>query len=122
MGSESAAAANFKNFKDAAAHTDILMGTAISYWHMNDEKYHKVAVENYDLVTAESVCKMIFIGKVKGKYDFTGCDAVAKFAKDNGMKMRGHTLIWAKDGSWIPSWLRWEKRAWVIEDYMKTYI
>jgi endo-1,4-beta-xylanase len=38
------------------------------------------------------------------------------------MKMRGHTLIWAKDGPWIPSWLRWEKDPHVIESFMKTYI
>lgn len=118
----SLAMANFDNLREASQSTGTLMGTAMNYWHLNDDKYTSTAAKNYNLVTAEASCKMNMIAKVKGKYDFSGCDGVKNYAQSNGMKMRGHTLIWAKSGDWIPNWLRWEQNEWVIEDFMKTYI
>jgi GH35 family endo-1,4-beta-xylanase len=36
------------------------------------------------------------IAKAFNHFDYTQCDYVAKFAKDNNMAFRAHALIWAK--------------------------
>lgn len=38
------------------------------------------------------------------------------------MRMRGHTLIWAKPGSWIPGFVWGYKRAGQMEWFMQRYI
>ena len=34
------------------------------------------------------------IQKDPDRYDFSGCDKLAAFASENGMELRGHTLVW----------------------------
>lgn len=102
--------------------TGTKIGTAINYWHLNDSTYTRIAAENYNVVTAEASCKMNMIAKGGwGHYDYSGCDGVKNFAKKHGMAMRGHTLIWAKNGDWIPNWLK-QQSAGGVEAFMKQYI
>lgn len=88
-----------------------------------DEKIVSIAKTNYDVITAESSCKMKPIAKgwETSKWNYAQCDYVAKFAKDNGMKFRGHAALWAKD-PFYPDFVKWESQAWKIEDFMKRYI
>jgi GH35 family endo-1,4-beta-xylanase len=57
----------------------------------------------WNQITAENECKW---GSVQGSsqtsWNWTGCDNVYKFAKNNGIPFKLHTLIW---GSQLPSWL-----------------
>jgi GH35 family endo-1,4-beta-xylanase len=57
------------------------------------------------------------IAKSFNHFDYTQCDYVAKFAKDNNMAFRAHAAIWAKQ-PFMPEWIRWEKNARKIENFM----
>lgn len=61
------------------------------------------------MMVAECVCKMKWFAKDWNKFDFKMCKWMHNFAKEHDMAFRGHTLIWAKDGAWIPNFIRWSK-------------
>lgn len=50
--------------------------------------------------------KPVNIQPEEGKFNFTEADKIVKFAKENGMEMRGHTLIWH---SQVPDWFFLDK-------------
>lgn len=56
------------------------------------------------------------------KFNWAWCDKIVQFAKSKNMQMRMHTLIWAKQGPWIPAWLQKLPRPGQVEWVMKYYI
>lgn len=114
-----------QGLKDAAKGLGVHIGTAMNYWHfakgMEDWTYINNAKKEYDLITAESNCKMKPIAKSWNNFDYSKCDKVLSFAEQNNMHFRGHAALWAKD-PFYPDFLKWEKSAWKIEDFMKRYI
>lgn len=113
---------DYKTLRSAAAGTGTYIGSAINTWHLNDGQYTSIAAREFNIVTAEASCKMEIIVKGWNNFDYQGCDGVKNFAQSHDMKMRGHTLIWAKNGSWIPNLIRWETNPSKIEGFMKNYI
>jgi len=113
------------SLKDAAKGLGIHVGAALNYWEVYDKtreaKYYNIAREQYNLITAETSCKMKPIAKGWNNFDYSKCDYLADFAHKNGMAFRAHALIWAKQ-PFMPDFIRWEKNAWKIENFMKTYI
>ena len=60
--------------RDVAKPTGVSVGTALNYKYLLANKdYGEMAAKEYDLITAENMCKMNFIGKSYTQYDFTGC-------------------------------------------------
>ena len=68
----------------------------------NDVTYAKIGAEQYNLVTAENGCKWSATEPQENKFDFTQCDYIYYFAKNNSMIFRGHNLCW---GVYNPNWL-----------------
>src|SRR5690606_31500681 len=52
-------------------------------------------------IVAENVMKPISIQPEEGKFNFEEADKIVKFAKENNMELRFHTLIWH---SQVPEW------------------
>jgi GH35 family endo-1,4-beta-xylanase len=60
-------------------------------------------VTYWNQITAENECKWGSVqGTSQSKWSWSGCDDVYKYAKNNGIPFKFHTLIW---GSQLPSWL-----------------
>ncbi|RIX50744.1 endo-1,4-beta-xylanase [Paenibacillus nanensis] len=57
---------------------------------------------HYNSITAENDMKFERIHPEPGVYTFEIADRIAQFASDNGMKMRGHTLVWHNQ---TPAWV-----------------
>ncbi|MEO8152439.1 MAG: endo-1,4-beta-xylanase [Rhizobacter sp.] len=60
---------------------------------------------HFSVVVAENAMKpqeLTANGKGEGQYDFSNADAMVDFAVANGIKMRGHTLVWHQQ---TPSWM-----------------
>ena len=53
-------------------------------------------------ITPENAMKWQFLRPSEGVFDFTQADALAAFAAENHLRMRGHTLVWHQQN---PAWL-----------------
>ncbi len=53
-----------------------------------------LVVKHFNSITAENAMKMGPVHPRENEYNWTGADSIAAFAKRNGMKMRGHCLVW----------------------------
>lgn len=56
-------------------------------------------------MTSENGCKMNTIAQDYDTYDFSHCDYLVAYAKDNGLAMRSHNLIWGAPGSHNPDFI-----------------
>lgn len=91
------------NLKDAV---DFQMGTVISYDGKNsfqDENFQKICKENFNLISFENEMKgysLLDLEACQTSEDgMPGCnfekaDEMVKWCADNGLKVRGHVLIW----------------------------
>lgn len=120
--------ADATTLRQAARGSGVLMGTAMNYWHLDEsskfynKQYADLAAREYNVITAEGSCKMIAIAKGWNDFNFRGCDGVKDYAKKHGMQMRGHNLIWGKNGDWFPDFVRKEKNVKKLEQFMENFI
>lgn len=67
--------------------------------------YTQILKANARRLSGENSMKPEEIWKGDNLYDFTKADALVKFAKANGMKVHGHTLLWPAANR-TPGWLK----------------
>src|SRR5688572_20098722 len=78
-----------------------LMGVAITPRNLQGAD-SALIVNHFNSVTAENAMKMGPIHPKENEYFWKDADAIADFAKKQGLKMRGHTLCWH---SQAPAWM-----------------
>lgn len=57
---------------------------------------------HFNSLTAENVMKWSTLQPTEGNFVWTHADKIVNFAQENGMKVRGHTLVWH---SQAPNWI-----------------
>ncbi len=87
--------------KEAGECTSRLIGNAASAGELDDANY-VAALGDFNYLTPENEMKFDAIEPSPGGFNFSGADAIVDFAKRNGMKVKGHTLVWRYQN---PSWL-----------------
>ncbi len=60
----------------------------------SDSAYRQAIIDNCQMIVAEGEMKWPVIHPARGEYSFEKADAIAAFARQNGMTVRGHTLAW----------------------------
>lgn len=75
---------------------------------MLEGKDAEVLKRHFNSVVAENVMKPINIQPEEGKFSFEEVDKIVKFAKENDMELRFHTLIWH---SQVPDWFFLDKEG-----------
>ncbi|KKK36303.1 1,4-beta-xylanase [Mesobacillus campisalis] len=68
----------------------------------------EVLKRHYNSIVAENVMKPINIQPEEGKFNFEEADKIVKFARENDMDLRFHTLIWH---SQVPDWFFLDKEG-----------
>jgi endo-1,4-beta-xylanase len=76
----------------AAAHRRI--GTAVMSHHLSDSQVRALVAREFDSLTPENEMKWMTIEPRPGAFDFAAGDRLVAFAAENGIRMRGHTLVW----------------------------
>ncbi|MBS0027191.1 endo-1,4-beta-xylanase [Chitinophaga sp. 22321] len=59
-------------------------------------------VRQFNSLTPENAMKMSVIHPEEQQYNWRDADSIAAFARRNGMKLRGHTLVWHNQA---PGWI-----------------
>lgn len=69
----------------------------------SNSQFVSVLLNDFNSITAENDMKMRNIFTGPNQYDFSDGDIIVSFAKENGIRVFGHTLIWHSS---IPDWLQ----------------
>lgn len=103
------------------------IGAASSHEHLESDPTN-VQILRRDISSLSSIytMKMDYIWRARDRYEFADVDKLVNFAQDNGMRMHGHTLVWAQT---IPDWVReldWPngdpRWAELMEEYITTVV
>jgi endo-1,4-beta-xylanase len=84
-----------------AAHRRV--GTALMSTRLDDSRVRTLVAHNFDSLTPENEMKWETIEPAPGMFAWAGADKLVAFAAANGIRMRGHTLVWH---SQLASWAR----------------
>ena len=87
-------------------------------------RFRTVLSREFGVLTAENDMKFARVRPARGQYDFGWADSLVAFAAANGMKMRGHTLVWHRQlAPWLTrgQWTREEARR-QLEEHVTTVV
>jgi endo-1,4-beta-xylanase len=103
--------------------TGVPLGTALP-WVVaeGDGELREVVRRAFDSVTPENELKPEVVQPERGEFDFAAADALVEWARRNGLRVRGHTLVWHQQ---VPGWLsegRWARRELeqVLVEHVRT--
>lgn len=90
-----------KSLKDA--YKDYFkIGVAVNMRNVSDPAQMALITKEFNSITAENAFKLALTEPEEGKFDWTKADSIADFCRANGLKMRGHTLLWhSQVGDWM---------------------
>ena len=88
--------------KAAGSDRGKLVGTAVQTSLLGGAQYGTVVAREFNYLTAEYEMKWNIVEPSPGSTNFGAGDAIVGYAASNGMRVKGHTLIW--HGA-VPSWL-----------------
>ena len=98
------------------------IGAAIQSGYLNQPAYTRTLARHFDYVTAEYEMKWDPVERTPGVYSFAGADAIVAYAEQNGMRVKGHTLLW--HGA-LPDWVKAlspsDLQA-AVEDHIRTVV
>ena len=107
----------------AAAAKGLAYGTAVpSQLLGRDAGFRQAVARGCGLVVCNTEMKMGTVFPAPGRTEFAGADAVVRFARGNGQRLRGHTLVW--HGA-LPPWvepLLARSNAFQAEDFLRRWI
>jgi endo-1,4-beta-xylanase len=78
-----------------------IMGASVSPVNIKSEE-GSILLRHFNSMTTENVMKMGPIHPEENRYDWSGADSIMAFARRNGIRFRGHTLVWHKQA---PEWM-----------------
>ena len=105
--------------KVAAAQSGRLIGAAIGASHLSEVTYAATAAASFDFVTPENEMKWDATEPTQNVFTFANGDAIVSFARQNGMKVKGHTLVWH---SQLPTWVSGITDATALHDAMINHV
>jgi len=77
------------------------IGAAVEPYQLVNKKDSQMLKRHFNSIVAENVMKPSSIQPKEGQFNFEEADKIVQFAKENGMDIRFHTLIWH---SQVPNW------------------
>jgi len=91
------------NLREAGDAAGMPIGAAVAAKALKtDARYRRLLASRFALLTCENAMKMGPIHPQPGAWDFNDADLIANFARRNGHRMRGHTLVWHNQ---CPKWV-----------------
>ncbi len=89
------------------AYKDFFMiGVAVNQRNITDEAQAAIVKKEFSSITAENDMKPISVHPEEGKWTWEKADKIANFCRQNGIKLRGHCLMWH---SQMCDWMFYDK-------------
>jgi len=87
------------------AYKDYFMiGVAVNNRNVTDADQIAIIKREFNSITAENAMKPQPTEPQKGEFNWEDADRIANFCRQNGIKLRGHTLMWhSQVGRWMYS-------------------
>ncbi|CEM06601.1 unnamed protein product [Vitrella brassicaformis CCMP3155] len=82
---------------------NLYIGAAMNIAQMNDARYLRTVRDQYSMVVAEWECKMAAIAPSPNNRNWSLCDRIADFARQQGLHFRFHTFAWHNS---LPGWYK----------------
>ncbi|HEY4115484.1 MAG TPA: endo-1,4-beta-xylanase [Rhizomicrobium sp.] len=79
-------------------------GSAMNYRELSDAKFCDLMRTQGGVMVTENELKWPVVQSGPDTFTFATGDALAKFAADNNLLLRGHNLLWQKT-KWMPDWV-----------------
>lgn len=87
--------------KETAQCNNLLVGAALASSHINEGAYQTAAKE-HSYMTPENEMKWQNVEPQQNQFNFGSADQLVSFAQQNGIKVKGHTLVWHNQlASWV---------------------
>jgi len=106
------------------------IGCAITQNTLADKEKARLLPLSYNTVVAEWEMKPLIVEPKRGTFNYTAGDAFSKYAQENNMKLRGHTLCWhVSNPGWISidglqndkNWTR-EELLEILKEYIENVV
>ncbi|XP_058773666.1 endo-1,4-beta-xylanase 5-like [Vicia villosa] len=85
--------------------TDFPFGCGMNHRILTNIEYQKWFVSRFKYTTFTNEMKWYSTENVQGQENYTIPDAMLKFTKENGVSVRGHTILW-DDEKFQPEWVK----------------
>jgi endo-1,4-beta-xylanase len=102
-----------------AADKGIAFGCATATFHYKEADTVRALQHDAAILVPEYEMKRDEIEKARGQLDFSALDRIFAFARDNGMAVRGHPLVWYHAN---PAWLEDALKARRDETLLTGYV
>jgi endo-1,4-beta-xylanase len=109
----------------AAEKRGFYIGTAASLGYLGgNRRYRDLLISQFNLITPEIEMNFVRVHPVPDGYDFTNADKLVSFARENGMLVRGGSLVWDQE---LPDWLlkgnfTRQQIEQILHDYIRTVV
>lgn len=90
---------------DIARRKGLRFGSAMAYHQLSDPRYSELMRTQCGVMVTENELKWPQVEPTLGTLTFGHGDALARFAADNHLLLRGHNLLWQKS-KYLPDWVR----------------
>lgn len=92
--------------KEVAAKKGLRVGNAMGSGpdRFDNPAYRALTARECNVIVCENATKWQAVQQRPGVFDFKQADAIFAWARKEGLKRRGHTLVWQED-RWFPRWL-----------------
>ncbi len=78
------------------------VGVAVNMRNISNPEQIAIIKKDFNSLTAENVMKPQSVQPEKGRFNWDNADKVADFCRRNGIKLRGHCLMWhSQIGKWM---------------------
>ncbi|HEY0299720.1 MAG TPA: endo-1,4-beta-xylanase, partial [Rhizomicrobium sp.] len=90
------------SLRGLAASRGLVFGAALANYQLRAADFTQAFLRDCAMLVPEYELKRFLTEPERGHFDFTDADALLAFARQNGLSVRGHTLVWyAANPPWL---------------------
>lgn len=110
--------------RNLAEECGIYIGAAVERSLLDIPDYAYILKREFNILTTENALKFGPVHPQRDAYSFSDVDYIISFAERNGMKVRGHTLVWHQQ---LPSWVaqgNYSREEWIsiLREHIMTVV